>query len=136
MKKLPQNDDFDWFSSNSDEFKYIFLNNYKELEQLSTSSMITELFYRSGSSFYYKIWPLQIWTFDRYCIFEFEFWPLGISNFKFLFNRKFFLYLFYPTPKYCVLTINFEWVTLFWTQPLLLGFLIHVTVYIYNRVSP
>ena len=32
-----------WFSMNVDEFEYIFLDNYRELEQLWPSSMIPEL---------------------------------------------------------------------------------------------
>ena len=86
------------------------------------------ILYRSGSSVYYKIWPLQIWIFDRYCIFEFEFWPLKISNFKFFLINFYFWCIFYTTPKYYVLTINFEWATLFWIQPLLLGVLIDTPV--------
>ena len=54
--------------------------------------------FRSRSSVHYKIWPLQILIFDRYCIFKFEFWPLDFQILNFV--RKFFYFISWVlTPK-------------------------------------
>ena len=72
------------------------------------------ILYRSGSSVYYKIWQLLIWIFDRYCIFEFEFWPLEISNFKKNLIKNILIYILH-IPK--ILCSNYQ----FWLSNIILN---------------
>ena len=75
-------------------------------------------------------WPLHI--------LKFEILTVGNFKFEFFWIENFYWPLLYPIPKHGVLTMNTHWVSLNWSQGVVVGLLIKTTVIrtLTLRISP